>query len=90
MSIPTQIRIIDPKSNPDQFPVPGDIYRGTDGYWYDCCPVCGIVASLKNHTVVEEPTGVLTVSPSVVCPCDRCGEKCKAHYFIIRNKIEYV
>jgi len=90
MSHPTQVRIISPKADPDSLPVPGDIYRGGDNIWYDCCPKCGIVAALSNHTVVEEDDGTITVTPSIVCQCDRKGAKCDAHYFITKSVITYV
>lgn len=50
---------------------PGEIGQ-LDGEWWLCCP-CGMSGSMEHQVEVEN--GVVTVTPSVVCPAG-------CHYFI--------
>ena len=65
------------------------------GLWIVCCPLCGSLGELRNHTVIENGDGTVTVSPSLICngsvfhpPAHY--ERCKAHYFVDHNQIRWV
>lgn len=45
---------------------PGDYWQGEDGSWYGVCPD-GQYCWLKNHTVVENADGTISVTPSILC-----------------------
>jgi len=50
-------------------------------YWLRCYR-CGSVGSLSEHDVLVED-GLVTLTPSVICP----NPDCKAHYFIKKGEI---
>lgn len=45
--------------------IAGEYYKGTDGEWYGTTPN-GLLAGLKNHSVVEHEDGTISVSPSIL------------------------
>ena len=47
------------------------------------CYKCGIVANLGDHDKVDVNDGVVTISPSILCP----RASCKEHYFIKDGKV---
>jgi hypothetical protein len=51
--------------------------------FYLQCYQCGIIANLGDHDQVDVINGVVTISPSILCP----RESCKAHYFIKNGEI---
>ena len=61
--------------------------------WILACPLCSGLGELRNHSVVENEDGTVTVSPSLVCNCaiyDESGYRdCTAHYFIEHNQIRW-
>lgn len=73
--------------------------------WMVCCPLCGCLGELRNHSVTEHENGTVTVSPSLVCngsiynapdpnvsqstPQVPVYRPCGAHYFIERNQIRW-
>jgi hypothetical protein len=62
--------------------------------WIIACPLCSGLGELRNHQVIENEDGTVTVSPSLVCNgviYDNSGyHDCPAHYFIERNHIRWV
>jgi len=48
-----------------------------------CCYKCGEDGLLSDHTITKNPDGTITVSPSIVCPND----KCDGHYHIKNSEI---
>ncbi len=41
-----------------------------------------VAPSLGKHTVVENPDGTVTVSPSILCYCSKCGAPKDVHGFV--------
>jgi|SRR5580765_516602 len=63
--------------------------------WIICCPQCGSLGELRNHTVTENNDNTITVSPSLVCngsiyEAPKTYHRCTAHYFIEHNKIRWI
>lgn len=44
---------------------PGDYWVDADGVWHGCTPN-GLLANLKNHTVVVHEDNTISVSPSIM------------------------
>lgn len=65
---------------PDSLENPGGII----GKFHLKCFKCGFICHLGNHKV-EIIDGKVTLTPSVLCPI----EKCKEHYFIRNGEVVY-
>jgi hypothetical protein len=79
----TQITIV--KKSVHQL-LPGEAtFEQATGAWYVGCPAGHRGAgNLGGHDVrFDEATGMLTVSPSILCGCG-------AHYFIEENRVRWV
>ena len=61
---------------------PGEYEQSSAANAFVCCPDCGNVASLSQHTV--DPDG--SVHPSLVCPHDGC----KFHEWVILDEWQAV
>ncbi len=86
MPAPDQITIHRATAGERVAPAPGLFVVYPSGEMTLFCPLCGKGAGLSNHTVEFDSDNTVTFSPSVICP----GEKCKAHYYVRKNRIEYV
>lgn len=51
-------------------------------FWLRCFK-CGIVANLGSHDQVDVKNGIITISPSILCP----RQSCNNHYFIKNGEI---
>lgn len=50
--------------------------------WY-CCHHCGNDILVSDHTITENEDGIITISPSLVCPTIGCS----GHFFIEGSEI---
>lgn len=80
----TQVTIVE-KSVHKLLPGEATYEQATQG-WYVGCPSenCGVANLRGHHVTYDELSGMLTVSPSILC------YGCNAHYFIEQNKIRWV
>ena len=52
------------------------------GAWY-CCHKCKEEILINGHTIIQNPDGTITITPSLVCPT----EGCTGHYHITNSEV---